>query len=136
MKNPKRIKRTKEEKEARKAKKEANKRPYSGGHIVVEEHQEGYESDSEYDGFVIMNPMEVGHATTSILGSAIVRMAKENKDKCLIILYCMSKAQVSQWVDKDGNPTENQKKILETYRKVSQNFNCTIKLKMLKWYYD
>lgn len=96
----------------------------------------GYESDSEYDGFVIMNPMEVGHATTSILGSAIVRMARENKDKCLIILYCMSKAQVSQWVDKDGNPTENQKKILETYRKVSQNFNCTIKLKMLKWYYD
>lgn len=95
-----------------------------------------YESDSEYDGFVIMNPMEVGHATSSILGSAVVKMAKENKNKCLIIFYCLSKAQVEQWVDKDGNPTQTQKNILETYRMISEHNGWIIKHKMLKWYND
>ena len=95
-----------------------------------------YEYEDEYDGFVIMNPMEVGHARSSILSSAMVKMAEQNKKKCLIILYCNSKAQVDDWVDKDGNPTQTQKNILETYRKVSQHFNCTIEYKMLKLYND
>tara|TARA_B100000427_G_C15471460_1_gene578762 strand:+ start:54 stop:980 length:927 start_codon:yes stop_codon:yes gene_type:complete len=99
---------------------------YSRGEL--EQHQIILSNLRKYRDYVVLEPRNLKGALETGVAQAFRQMQKQDRKKCLIILYCESIAQANQWRD-----TDIEDKIKTTYSNLSSYFNITIEYEMLSY---
>tara|TARA_B100001250_G_scaffold401513_1_gene413492 strand:+ start:64 stop:1050 length:987 start_codon:yes stop_codon:yes gene_type:complete len=116
--------------------------PDGGRHSIAREYseqeklekQQHYSDDPDYEDYYVTFPKELSHASTSILGQSLVELAKTDKEKVLILLYCRDNADVARINGVDGKGESTWKTNLDqNYSSVSKLTDLTIKYKVLNW---
>lgn len=84
------------------------------------------ENMTKYSDYAVLDPRTLAGALETGVEQAFRVMKDEKKRKCLVILYCSTRAQQDRW-----EQTDIESKIKKEYFELGQYWNCTIEYEML-----
>ena len=99
-------------------------RTYTAGELQSQ--KLSLENMQKYRDYTVLDPRTLEGALETGVEQAFRVMKDEKKRKCLVILYCSTRAQQDKWEQKDI-----ESKIKKEYFELGQYWNCTIEYEML-----
>ena len=84
------------------------------------------ENMQKYKDYAVLDPRTLEGALETGVEQAFRVMKDEKKRKCLVILYCSTRAQQDNW-----EQTDKESKIKKEFFELGQYWNCTIEYEML-----
>tara|TARA_B100001093_G_scaffold517341_1_gene598609 strand:- start:1132 stop:2487 length:1356 start_codon:yes stop_codon:yes gene_type:complete len=82
----------------------------------------------KYKEYAVISPRQLRSWTDTGVEQAFKQMKNEEKKKCLVLLFCKTRAQQDQW-----EKTDIESRIKKEYFELGQYWNCTIEYEMLRY---
>ena len=101
-------------------------RSYTAGELQSQ--KLSLENMQKYKDSTVLDPRTLAGALETGVERAFVEMKNEGKKKCLIILYCSTRAQQDQWVN-----TDIESRIRKELYELNQYWGCKIEYEMLRY---
>lgn len=101
-------------------------RTYSAGELQTQKFS--LENMQKYKNYTVLDPRTLAGALETGVEQAFRAMKDEKKRKCLVILYCSTRAQQDNW-----EQTDIESRIKKEYFELGQYWDCTIEYEMLRY---
>ena len=98
---------------------------YSAGELQIQ--KTALENLTQYKDYVVLEPRTLSAALETGVEQAFRRMQEFNKRKCLVVLYCKTRAMQDAW--ENGQ----EERIQDEYVSLSEYYDVTIEYQMLRY---